>query len=219
MTTRHAMVLALAAALLVSAFCVLFVRQGGAFLARRDFVVGEVMLVEAERFVAAGQTGKAIERYRMALAGRFAADKNLRRAEGGLGRLLKAEGRGDEALSHLEAAVGGKTPDGSAFFDLVTITLAEESPKTGDFLARWQDWLDKRASATTCVDDDEERARLHWVRGLYLLSNDGEGASREFGQAVKLDPACPAALELARMTDEKEAVTLRAEFVAHGGIL
>ncbi len=214
MTTRHAMVLALAAALLVSAFCVLFARQGGAFLARRDFVVGEVMLVEAERFVAAGQTEKAIERYRMALAGRFAADKNLRRAEGGLGRLLKAEGRGDEALSHLEAAAGGGMPDGSAFFELVTLALAEESPKTGDFLARWQDWLDK-----TGADDNAERARLHWVRGLYLLSNDGEGARREFGQAVKLDPACPAALELARMTDEKEAVTLRAEFVAHGGIL
>ncbi len=214
MTTRHAMVLALAAALLVSAFCVLFVRQGGAFLARRDFVVGEVMLVEAERFVAAGQTEKAIERYRMALAGRFAADKNLRRAEGGLGRLLKAEGRGDEALSHLEAAVGGGMPDGSAFFELVTLALAEESPKAGTFLDKWQDWLDN-----TGADDNAERARLHWVRGLYLLSNDGEGARREFGQAVKLDPACPAALELARMTDEKEAVTLRAEFVAHGGIL
>lgn len=176
-----------------------YIQWAPAMLAKLDLSVGEVLMKEGLRLEEAGATESAMERYRAALAARFAGEQNRVYTLKLLGTLLWGAKDYDAALPLLREAV--ESPEASpSFFPPYCDTLLHL--KRADDLAaaatRWQQ-LAARSG------DEADMAEAKYFEGRAALAlGEPARAKAAFTEGLRLHPGGKNAAELAQMAYEEQ---------------
>ncbi len=179
-------------ALLLGSF--LYVRLAGAFLARLDVNVGEVLMKEGVRFEEAGAFENAKERYRLALDARFEGPQNRAFTLKRLGALLWNEGQFEAALPFLKESAASPVAPVSVYEPLCdALFQLKRYDDAVAVLSQWEQALGAGADAAAKADLLFHAGRIAAARG------DVPGAIARFNEGKQLVPGGRNASELAHL--------------------
>ncbi len=196
---RYAAILLAICTVLFVLFLAVYPAWTRPLLARLDMSVGEVLMEEAMRLEEAGALANAEERYKMAVAARFAGEQNRVFALKRLGTLLWQRGEPGRARPYLEEATEGPDAAITAYLPYCHALLALDDFEAARACAAA--WL----NAAEAAEDSSQAARACHAGGRAALGlGDEAGAIVHFEKGDALVPSGTNASELGMLFYEQK---------------